>query len=122
MNQFDLLGDVDNDDPSQLAAAAEKAKAAAAAAAGAKPAAGAGAGAKPAAKLPTKPAPPAQAGELRFALDGVLFLPRSLSVCVVVTRVRDCRVAGSISRWLLVVWYPRIRVECCEFFSLLDLI
>ncbi|KAG2625382.1 RGG repeats nuclear RNA binding protein A-like [Panicum virgatum] len=48
-NQFDLLGDVDNDDPAHLLAAAEK-KAAAAP----KPA--------PApAKLPTKPPPPAQA-------------------------------------------------------------
>ena len=50
-NQFDLLGDVDNDDPTHLLAAAEK-KAAAAP----KPA--------PApAKLPTKPPPPAQASE-----------------------------------------------------------
>ena len=50
-NQFDLLGDVDNDDPADLLAAAEK-KAAAAP----KPA--------PApAKLPTKPPPPAQASE-----------------------------------------------------------
>jgi hypothetical protein len=50
-NQFDLLGDVDNDDPAHLLAAAEK-KAAAAP----KPA--------PApVKLPTKPPPPAQAGE-----------------------------------------------------------
>ncbi|XP_052140163.1 RGG repeats nuclear RNA binding protein A-like [Oryza glaberrima] len=50
-NQFDLLVDVDNDDPSHLIAAAEKK--AAAAAASPKPAAQA--------KLPTKPPPPAQA-------------------------------------------------------------
>ncbi|XP_062232294.1 RGG repeats nuclear RNA binding protein A-like [Phragmites australis] len=49
-NQFDLLGDVDNDDPSQLIAAAEKK-----APASPKPAAPASA------KLPTKPPPPAQA-------------------------------------------------------------
>ncbi|KAL5222594.1 hypothetical protein ABZP36_027307 [Zizania latifolia] len=47
-NQFDLLVDVDNDDPSHLIAAAEKK-----AAASPKPAAPA--------KLPTKPPPPAQA-------------------------------------------------------------
>ena len=46
-NQFDLLGDVDNDDPTHLLAAAEKKAAAAPAPA----------------KLPTKPPPPAQAGE-----------------------------------------------------------
>ena len=46
-NQFDLLGDVDNDDPTHLLAAAEKKAAAAPAPA----------------KLPTKPPPPAQASE-----------------------------------------------------------
>ncbi|TVU01923.1 hypothetical protein EJB05_52570 [Eragrostis curvula] len=51
-NQFDLLDDVDNDDPSQLIAAAERK-----AAASPKPAAAAPAPAK----LPTKPPPPAQA-------------------------------------------------------------
>jgi len=51
-NQFDLLVDVDNDDPSHLIAAAEKK-----AAASPKPAPAAPA------KLPTKPTPPAQAGE-----------------------------------------------------------
>ncbi|KAJ6805001.1 RGG repeats nuclear RNA binding protein A-like [Iris pallida] len=60
VNPFDLLGDDDNDDPLHLIAAArqQKAKAKAVAAAAAKkPAAAA-----PAAdKLPTKPAPPAQA-------------------------------------------------------------
>lgn len=56
-NQFDLLVDVDNDDPSHLIAAAEKK--AAAAAASPKPAAQA--------KLPTKPPPPAQAGEFTRA-------------------------------------------------------
>lgn len=66
MNPFDLLGDDDNDDPTQLIVAAqlkvEKPK---------KPSAPAQpqAQAQPAksAKLPTKPLPPAQAGELRFA-------------------------------------------------------
>ncbi|CAL4955663.1 unnamed protein product [Urochloa decumbens] len=49
-NQFDLLVDVDNDDPSHLIAAAEKKKAASPKPAPAAPA-----------KLPTKPPPPAQA-------------------------------------------------------------
>jgi plasminogen activator inhibitor 1 RNA-binding protein len=66
MNQFDILGADDNDDPSQLLAAA--AAAAAAQKAEAKKPAAAPAGKGPqtgaAAKLPTKPAPPAQAGEL----------------------------------------------------------
>jgi hypothetical protein len=60
-NQFDLLGDVENDDPAHLLAAAEKK-----AAAVPKPA--------PApAKLPTKPPPPAQPGEpiaIRFRCRG----------------------------------------------------
>lgn len=55
-NQFDLLVDVDNDDPSHLIAAAEK-KAAAAAAS---PKLASSPAPAPA-KLPTKPAPPAQA-------------------------------------------------------------
>lgn len=60
-NPFGLLGDDDNEDPSQLLAAQQKLappqpkKTQAPAAQPAKPA-----------KLPTKPAPPAQAGELRF--------------------------------------------------------
>ncbi|KAF8670869.1 hypothetical protein HU200_050134 [Digitaria exilis] len=59
-NQFDLLVDVDNDDPSHLIAAAEKK-----AAASPKPAPAAPA------KLPTKPPPPAQAGEfVRFVRIG----------------------------------------------------
>ncbi|CAO2170544.1 unnamed protein product [Urochloa humidicola] len=49
-NQFDLLVDVDNDDPSHLIAAAEKKKAASPKPATAAPA-----------KLPTKPPPPTQA-------------------------------------------------------------
>ncbi|KAL6851646.1 hypothetical protein ACP4OV_020210 [Aristida adscensionis] len=59
MNPFDILGADDNDDPSQLLAAAAVAKQKAEAK---KPAAApAGKGAQPApAKLPTKPAPPAQ--------------------------------------------------------------
>jgi plasminogen activator inhibitor 1 RNA-binding protein len=59
-NQFDLLGDVDNDDPSQLLAAAEK-KAAASPKLAAAPT-----------KLPTNPAPPAQAGELILTLSNIL--------------------------------------------------
>lgn len=63
MNPFDLLGDDDNEDPTQLIAAAQlkvvekqPKKAPAPAQAQAQPA-------KPA-KLPSKPPPPAQAGEL----------------------------------------------------------
>ncbi|KAJ1263781.1 hypothetical protein BS78_09G213100 [Paspalum vaginatum] len=62
MNPFDILGADDNDDPTQLLAAAAAAKQKADAK---KPAAAAaGKGAQPApAKLPTKPAPPAQAAK-----------------------------------------------------------
>lgn len=61
-NPFDLLGDDDNDDPSQLvqkivSAPAKKAQPAAPAGKTAAPPA------KPSAKLPSKPLPPAQAGE-----------------------------------------------------------
>lgn len=70
MNPFDLLGDDDAEDPSQLIAAHQPKPAAAAASASAvgsqskkpgqsKPAAVA---AQPAAKLPSKPLPPAVAG------------------------------------------------------------
>jgi plasminogen activator inhibitor 1 RNA-binding protein len=95
-NPFDLLGDVDSDDHSQLIAAAEK-KAAA------KPAPAAPAAAKPAAKLPTKPPPPGQAGEFRSP-PGVFSF------------ARGCPIAGWISRWvwcckfrilLLLIWYSR---------------
>jgi plasminogen activator inhibitor 1 RNA-binding protein len=55
-NQFDLLVDVDNDDPSLLIAAAEKKPAASP-----EPTATALAAQ---ARLPTKPLPPVQAGEL----------------------------------------------------------
>ncbi|KAM3351311.1 hypothetical protein ACQJBY_023357 [Aegilops geniculata] len=63
LNQFDLLGDVDNDDPTQLlaAAAAAAAKKAQANKTEAAPA-GKAAQTAAAAKLPTKSAPPAQAG------------------------------------------------------------
>lgn len=61
VNPFDLLGDDDNDDPSQLLAAQEhKLGPLAAKKPQAQPAAQP---AKPA-KLPSKPLPPAQAGEL----------------------------------------------------------
>jgi hypothetical protein len=65
MNPFDLLGDDDNEDPSQLIAAhqqklASPKKSQAPVQPAAQPA-------KPA-KLPSKPLPPAQAGELRFPL------------------------------------------------------
>ncbi|XP_062180217.1 RGG repeats nuclear RNA binding protein A-like isoform X2 [Phragmites australis] len=60
VNPFDILGAVDNDDPAQLLAAAAVAKQKAEAKKSA--AVTAGKGAQPApAKLPTKPAPPAQA-------------------------------------------------------------
>uniref|UniRef100_M8AZE5 STM1-like N-terminal domain-containing protein n=1 Tax=Aegilops tauschii TaxID=37682 RepID=M8AZE5_AEGTA len=64
LNQFDLLGDIDNDDPSHLlaAAAAAAAKKALANKTEAAPAGKAGQTVA-AAKLPTKPAPLAQAGE-----------------------------------------------------------
>lgn len=58
-NPFDLLGDDDNDDPSQLVAKLPppaKKSPAPAAQATAQPA-------KPAAKLPSKPLPPSQAGK-----------------------------------------------------------
>lgn len=62
MNPFDLLGDDDNEDPSQLIAAqkivSKKAPAPTQAAAPAQQA--------KSAKLPSKPVPPAQAGELSF--------------------------------------------------------
>lgn len=55
-NPFDLLGDDDAEDPSQLVAAAQlKIDPKKTAAAGKQP--------PPPAKLPTKPLPPAQAGE-----------------------------------------------------------
>lgn len=59
-NPFDLLVDDDNDDPSHLIAAAQLQKVAAK-----KPAAPAAAP-PAAAKLPSKPLPPAEAGELCF--------------------------------------------------------
>lgn len=55
-NPFDILGDNDNDDPSQLVVVQQQNLAAK------KPSAPA-ATAPVAAKLPTKPAPPAQAGQ-----------------------------------------------------------
>lgn len=60
MNPFDILGNDENDDPSQLVAAMslEKPKKAPAPAAAAAAQRG-----KPTAKLPSKPVPPAQAGE-----------------------------------------------------------
>jgi plasminogen activator inhibitor 1 RNA-binding protein len=58
LNPFDILGADDNDDPSQLMAAAKKAATAPA---------GKGTQAPAAAKLPTKPAPPTQAGELPWS-------------------------------------------------------
>lgn len=59
-NFFDILGDDDNDDPSQLIAS-QKVKVSAKKLANAVAAASAGV----VAKLPSKPLPPAQAGELR---------------------------------------------------------
>lgn len=62
MNAFELLLDNDNEDPSQLIVAkptkpAEKPK---------KPASAPVQATKPAAKLPSKPLPPTQVGELLF--------------------------------------------------------
>lgn len=68
-NPYGLLGDDDNDDPSQLIAAHQKA---AAPAQPKKPQAPAAQPAKPA-KLPSKPAPPAQAGEPPFFLLFIVF-------------------------------------------------
>jgi hypothetical protein len=69
LNPFDILGADDNDDPAQLLAAAAVAKQKAEAKRSA--AAPAGKGAQPApAKLPTKPAPPAQAGEFGLGFHG----------------------------------------------------
>lgn len=61
MNPFDLLGDDDNDDPSHLIAVHQQKIAAK------KPSAAAAAPVKAAAKLPVKPLPPTQAGELFFS-------------------------------------------------------
>lgn len=55
-NPFDLLGDDDNDDPSQLIAAQVRKMVVK------KPAAPAAAASPATARLPTKPVPPAQAG------------------------------------------------------------
>lgn len=68
MNPFDLLGDDDNDDPTQLLAAQQQKAPVASAAPAAKKGS---AQAQPAkvqaqAKLPSKPLPPAQAGEAQF--------------------------------------------------------
>jgi hypothetical protein len=62
INPFELLGAVDNDDPAQLLAAAAVTKQKAEGKKAAAPTAGKGAQPVPA-KLPTKPAPPSQAGE-----------------------------------------------------------
>ena len=74
LNPFEILGADDNDDPTQLLAAAAAAKQKAEAKKQAA-AAATGKGAQPApAKLPTKPAPPAQAGEFGVRLGGCLDL------------------------------------------------
>lgn len=70
VNPFDILGADENDDPTQLLAAAAAAKQKAEAKKQAA-AATTGKGAQPApAKLPTKPAPPAEAGEFGVQLRG----------------------------------------------------
>lgn len=76
MNPFDLLGDDDNDDPSQLLAAAQHQKATPVASAPvtkkgpaqAQTTGQAKGQALPQAKLPSKPLPPAQAGENQLLL------------------------------------------------------
>lgn len=64
LNPFDLLGADDNDDPSQLIAAAQAAAQKAEAKMSAAAPAGKAAQPAAAAKFPTKPAPPSQTGEL----------------------------------------------------------
>lgn len=74
LNPFDLLGDDDNDDPSKLIAIhQQKVDPAKRASAPAAPAAK-----KQPAKLPTKPPPPTQAGELQSAIY-VLFMDTTQS-------------------------------------------
>lgn len=68
-NPFDLLGDDDNDDPSQLLAAAVQ-KVVPSAAQPKKAAQGQAAPAAKSAKLPSKPLPPAQAG-----IFSIIFMP-----------------------------------------------
>ena len=63
LNMFELLGADDNDDPSQLIAAAEAAAQKAEAKKSAAAPAGKAAQPAAAAKFPTKPAPPSQTGE-----------------------------------------------------------
>lgn len=79
MNPFDLLGDNDNDDPSQLIeSAAQLQKVAPKKTPGQGQGQGQGRGAQAQqqkqAKLPTKPLPPAQAGELPILLFLLVFL------------------------------------------------
>lgn len=70
MNPFDLLGDDDNDDPSQLIAAQQQKLASPKESQA--PTQPAAQPAKPA-KLPSKPLPPDQAGGLRFPLLSFIF-------------------------------------------------
>lgn len=91
-NQFDLLVDVDNDDPSHLIAAAEK-KAAAAAAS---PKLASSPAPAPA-KLPTKPAPPAQAGEYDTLLTSQCSLFDSITVRILMEKLPDCWIHGCFS-------------------------
>lgn len=86
-NPFDLLGDDDNDDVSHLIAIQQKKKATAAAPAPAV--------AKQPAKLPSKPAPPAQAGEtpdfvLRYLINAYMFVLQLLFDEFVVYVVLSC--------------------------------
>lgn len=72
VNPFDLLEDVESDDPSLLIAATEKkiaAKKAAAPVAAPAPTSGA--------KLPTKPLPPAQAGKIRVTFLVLVIVAQS---------------------------------------------
>lgn len=66
-NPFDLLGDDDNDDPSQLVAKLPPAAKKSPAPAAAQPA-------KPAAKLPSKPLPPSQAGKIKIVFLRVMWI------------------------------------------------
>jgi plasminogen activator inhibitor 1 RNA-binding protein len=67
LNPFDILAADNNDDPSQLMAATAVVTQKAEVKKAAMTPAGKGTQAPAAAKLPTKPAPPAQAGELSWS-------------------------------------------------------
>lgn len=91
MNPFDILGDDDNEDPSQFVAAVkiDKTKKALA------PSAAAAQQGKPAAKMPSKPLPPAQAGEFRISFGRDAVFQRVLLL------QRVCFVDSALGRYML---------------------